>query len=253
MPNVQICVRDLDGPKEIWDTLLKRLDFTVTRNGRAMILIRFLNARPTSEETVEEYIARLQSYQAQLHSTDEAISDGLLKTCIYETVPPEFKGLITILRDNPGITVETIISRLALDEEERRNKLSSRVALHTQGSYSGRGRGRGGYWNRGGRGRGGRGWGRGGSVNRSDGKLVNRSDGQQVQSNTQSSTSSESNKRKLSEVVCYQCGEIGHYRRKCPLKKRVDEAIKSVKRQRTQSQSTGSQALVATNQETSLV
>jgi hypothetical protein len=169
---------------------------------------------------------------------------------LMDTVRSQFKTLIINLRHQPDITVLRIIARLSLDEEERRNTSSSGVALYLQGNNSGRGRGRGGR-NRGGRGRGGRGRGQ------SQGRNWNRSDGQQeqktnAQSNSQSSvspyatnTSTESNKRKLSDAVCYQCGELGHFRRDCPLKKRVDEAIK---RQRTKSKSTESQALVVTNQ-----
>jgi hypothetical protein len=50
---------------------------------------------------------------------------------IYGTVPPEFKGLIINLRDRPDITVERIIVRLSLDEEEHRNASSGGVALYT--------------------------------------------------------------------------------------------------------------------------
>ena len=236
MPNVEIHVRDLDDPKEIWDTLHRRLDFTASQAGRAAILTRFLNARPEPEEKVGAYIARLQTYQTQLHGTDEAITNGLLKSRIYDTVPSRFKSLVTILRETPNTTIETIIARLSLDEEEHQHK-SSGVALYTQGSgRGGRGRGNRGAGNRGGRGRGGRGRGKG-NWNRSEGDQGrqgnwNRSDGRQD----------------LSEVVCYQCGKIGHYRRNCPVKQDVNEAVRAVKRRRTESQ-----ALVATNQETGIV
>ena len=106
MPNIQIHVRDLEDPSEIWETLLRRLDFTASQTGRAAILTKFVNARPASGEKIGAYIARLQGYQTQLFGTAEAISDGLLKSRIYDTVPPEFKGLITNLRDQPDITVE---------------------------------------------------------------------------------------------------------------------------------------------------
>jgi hypothetical protein len=135
-PNVQIHIRDLEDPKEIWDTLLTRLDFTASETGRAAILTKFLNTRPESGEKVGEYIARLQSYQAQLHGTEQAISDGLLKTRIYDTVPSQFKTLIINLRHQPDITVEKIIARLSLDEEERRNASSSGVALYSRGNNS---------------------------------------------------------------------------------------------------------------------
>jgi len=80
MPNVQIHVRDLEDPSEIWQTLLRRLDFTASQTGRAAILTKFLNARPASGEKIGAYIARLQGYQTQLFGTAEAISDGLLKS-----------------------------------------------------------------------------------------------------------------------------------------------------------------------------
>jgi len=196
MPNVQIHVRDLVDPKEIWDTLLRRLDFTASQTRRATILTRFLHTHPAPGEKVGDYITRLQTYQAQLHGTNEAISDGLLTAHIYNTVPSEFESLVAILRETPGITIEMIIARLSLDEEERQNRSSSGgVALYTHGSNTDRGRRRG---------------------------------------------REQSNRQNLAEVVCYQCGKLGHYRRDCPLKYEVDEAIRAVKRRRTQSQSTGS-------------
>jgi len=246
MPNIQIYIRDLADPREIWDTMLRRLDFMASETGRAAILTRFLNTRPEPEERVGAYIARLPTYQTQLHGTEEAISDGLLKSRIYETVPPQFKSLVTILRETPNITIETIIARLSLDGEERRNKSSNEgLALYTYGTGSGHGRGRGRGGNRGNRGnrggnRGGRG--QGGQGNRSgQGGQGGQVDGQQNQSN----------RRNLAEVVCYQCGKIGRYQRDCPVKHEVDEVIREVKRRRTQAQQ--SQVLVATNQETSLV
>ena len=66
---------------------------------KAAILTRFLNTHPEPEERVGVYIAGLQTYQTQLHGTEDAISDGLLKSRIYETVPSQFKSLVTILRD----------------------------------------------------------------------------------------------------------------------------------------------------------
>jgi len=244
MPNVEIHVCDLDDPKEIWDTLLRRLDFTTSQTGRAAILTRFLNTLPEPEEKVVAYIARLQTYHAQLQGNYEAITNGLLKSRIYDTVPSRFKCLVTILRETPNTTIEMIIARPSLDEEECQNK-SSGVALYTQGTgRDGCGRGNRGTRNRGGRGRGERGRGKE-NWNRLEGEQErqgnwNRSDGRQDQSNT--------NRQDLSEVVCYQCGEISHYRCNCPVKEEVNEAVRAVKRRRT-----GSQALVATNQETGLV
>jgi len=238
MPNIQAHVRDLVDPKEIWDTLLKRLDFSASQTGRATILTRFLNTRPMTGEKVRDYIVQLQTYQTQLLGTNKAITAGLLVNRIYDTVPAEFQNLVTILREQPNLTIETIIARLSLHEEEHHNRSSNGgVALYTQGSNSnsGRGQGRGKGRNRGNRGgqsRGGQGY-------------WNRSNGQQDYGQDQP------NRRNLADVVCYQCSKMGHYRRDCPLKEEVDEAIRAVKRQRTQSQSTGWQGLVATNQETS--
>jgi hypothetical protein len=143
MPNIQVHIRHLEDPKVIWETLHRRLDFTASQTGRAAILTKFLNARPNSGENIGEYIARLQNYQTQLHGTKEAITDGLLQSRIFETSPPEFKGLLTNLRDQPDITVEKIMARLTLDEEERRNvSSSSGSALFTSGNQK-RGQGRG--------------------------------------------------------------------------------------------------------------
>jgi hypothetical protein len=135
MPNIQVHIRHLEDPKVIWETLHRRLDFTASQTGRAAILTKFLNARPNTGENIGEYIARLQNYQTQLHGTKEAITDGLLQSRIFETSPPEFKGLLTNLRDQPDITVEKIMARLTLDEEERRNvSSSSGSALFTSGN-----------------------------------------------------------------------------------------------------------------------
>jgi len=71
----------------------------VSQTGRVAILTRFLNARPNVGEKIAEYIARLQNFQTQLHGTKEAITDGLLQSRIFETALPEFKPILTKLRD----------------------------------------------------------------------------------------------------------------------------------------------------------
>jgi hypothetical protein len=181
-PNVQIHIRDLKDPNETWDTLLIGFDFTASEIGRPAILTKFLNTRPESGKKVREYIASLQTYQAQLHGTEQAISDGLLKIRIYDTIPSQFKTVIINLRHQPDITVERIIARLSLDEEERWNASSSAVALYARGNNSRGGRGQGGR-NRGGRGRGGSGRGQ------SQGRNWNRSDGEQEQKTNAQSNS----------------------------------------------------------------
>jgi len=149
MPKIQVHIRHLEDPKEIWDTLHKRLDFTTSQTERRAILTKFINARPDSGETIGEYIVRLQNYQTQLHGTKEAITDGLLQSRIFESAPPEFRGLITNLQDQPDITVDKIMARLSLDEEEQRNSstamtLYTRSALYTSGTHnSGQGQGQG--------------------------------------------------------------------------------------------------------------
>jgi len=110
MPNIQIHIRDLVDPKEIWDTLLRRLNYSALQTGRATILTRFLNTRPIIGEKVRDYIVRLQTYQTQLLGTNEAITDGLLVNRIYDTVPEEFQNLVTILLEQPNLTIETIIA-----------------------------------------------------------------------------------------------------------------------------------------------
>jgi len=61
MPNIQAHIRDLVDPKEIWDTLLRRLDYSASQTRRATILTRFLNTRPMTGEKVRDYIVRLQT------------------------------------------------------------------------------------------------------------------------------------------------------------------------------------------------
>ena len=206
-PTIRLHVIDMDDPSEIWQTLAERLDFTKTQVGRDAVLNKFMSARPETGEGIGGYIARLRSYQAQLIETTTAISDDMIKARIYATAPSEFKTLITILRHREGdITVEGLISKLTEDEEERRiASIASGVALYARGGQRGRGQDRG----------------RGGNRNRSD----RRQPEQQL-------ASSESKKRKHSDLICYHCGEIGHIRSDCELKKRADEAVKRHKHKR---------------------
>jgi len=102
MPNIhiRIYVHDLKDPKEIWETLVKWLDFSASQTGRAAILTKFLNARPDSGEKIGLHVARLQSYQSKLHGTDEAITGGLLRNRTYGTAPSQFRNLISNLKDH---------------------------------------------------------------------------------------------------------------------------------------------------------
>jgi len=258
MPNIQVHIRHLEDPKEIWDTLHRRLDFTASQTGRAAILTKFVNARPNAGESIGEYIARLQNYQTQLHGTKEAITDGLLQSRIFESAPSEFKAIITNLRDQPDITVEKIMARLSLDEEERKNTsmavvVSSGSALYAGGTHNpGRGHGRG----RGSRGQGyGRGQGRGKGQGRRHGRGYDQGQGRghgrgynQGQGGGPDRRQDNSEKKRpLFDIECYYCAETGHVKRDCPVKHRADEAFR--KRQRTGSHPSGqSTALIATNQ-----
>jgi uncharacterized membrane protein YgcG len=241
---IAICIRNETDPAVMWNILQKKFDATSSFVGRNAIATKFQRARPEKDEAMSIYISRLQAYRAELQGTSQEISEENLLGHIYSTCPPKFKTIVTVLKRTPDMTIEALEAGLKEAEEELKAEDISDAVVDSKsatGLYAqGRG-GRGGYRGRGGRGgkggRGGRG-GRGGkgTKNRSctyckmDNHTTQDCWKRQKEQNQQHQQSRKHarNADNDEEVICYHCGESGHMRNECELKKRVDE----IRRQR---------------------
>ena len=226
---IRLYINGLKEPKTMWDTLKDRLDTTATYIGREAIRQNFQTARPEPNETIMQYLVRLQTFRYQLSNSPQAISDEMFKTHVYTTAPATFATTIEILRRSPvEISVEQLITALR-ESEETRLATQLAAAQHinnpntaaTSGSalYAGTQRGRGNQ--RGSRGS--RGRGRGGRQ-RDSTKSWNCTNCQMDNHTTADCRKRKSSDTQEDESKCFYCGQAGHRVKDCRSKKRRKEA-----------------------------
>jgi hypothetical protein len=230
----------------MWNILQKKFDPTSSFVGRNAIATKFQRARPEKDGAMGIYISRLQAYRDEHQGTSQEISNENRLGHRYSICPLKFKTIVTVLKRTPDMTIEALEAGLKEAEEElEAEEISDTVVdsksgtgLYAQGCGGrNRYRGHGGKGGRGGKaGRGGRGGqGEKGTKNRfckycrmdnhSTQDCWKRPREQNQQHHQQSSKRTRNNDND-DEPVCYCCGESGHMRNECELKKQVDEIRK---------------------------
>ncbi|XP_021980396.1 uncharacterized protein LOC110876534 [Helianthus annuus] len=228
--------------KEVWDSLKSRyVGAERVKKARLRVLKSEFEALQMKDgETIDEYAGKLSAMISKYSSVGAVLEDEGLVRKLFDSVPEKFINLVASIEqssDMDTMPFEEAIGHLKAYEDRlrlRKNKTSEEEALlfsRADGSAGqrgsnkttgGRGRGRGGTYDRGGRtGMRGRGstHGRGGH---SGGK-------------SQQETSGSSKKpRDKSHIKCFECNNYGHFASKCKTKKQ-DEAVNLTQEQEEES------------------
>jgi hypothetical protein len=208
-------IDETSDPAEMWRTLGARMDGANNTVGRMTLCRKFSSLRPTAGQPITTYFGQLLEIRNQLVGTAEAITDSAFKTHIFTTLPSMFAVTIEILQSRADITIDEVFDAL---KECEKNKAMVVVpdavseALYTQqGGRGGRGahQGRGNY----------RGKGRFQKVWCDWCKT-----GTHTTDNCWSK-GRKSNKRTREDqgsatAGCYHCGEEGHIKFDCPVRKK---------------------------------
>ena len=111
-----------DRANVMWAKLLskyEKLDVT----GVHFIRQRFFNCKQEKNETVENYITRVQTYKGQLDHTDQKVNDTDVIMQIYGGVLPEFTHFVQIIivnKDTKDLNLNDF--KMALINEEKRQR-----------------------------------------------------------------------------------------------------------------------------------
>ena len=229
---VRAYIDEIDDPAEMWTTLANHFNTAGTAAGRQAIFREFMGLKPIPGKPIAEWFGRLLELRNQVIGTDEAITDVMFKTHIFTSLPESFEVTAKIQQSNPNATVDIVIEALKEDEKIRSMRVNPDAG--TEAFYSNRGRGRG----RGDSSHSPHYRGRWCSVCRStthntEDCRSRRRQGESKRSNTQEEKSG--SHLAASQVECYHCGEKGHKRDNCPIKRKGDEvwerSTKRVKRE----------------------
>jgi len=158
-PKVRLIVRGMKTPHEMWNTLETSLDTAGSYISRQDILRQFCACRPKVEEPLIAYSTKFSNYHTQLDHTDDGITDRDFHTEIFTSLPSQYAMTLIVLKHRrPLPTAEEAMHDL-LEEEtttgltnQLRDASTRATPLSHHGGCRGRGRGRSGCGEPGGRG-----------------------------------------------------------------------------------------------------
>jgi hypothetical protein len=116
----------------MWTILHDEFNHARHTVGRTTLLAAFHSSRPKEGHPISVYFGRLRQFQKQLAGTPEAITDQMLKTHIFTTLPEVFEVQKQILELQPeaGLTVRTVMD--AMKNLEMRRTEANRLRLDKQ-------------------------------------------------------------------------------------------------------------------------
>jgi len=212
---VHIQIEEIDDPAVMWTTIARKMDVTSTVVGCMTLLWKFHALRPIEGEPISTYFSRMKEVKNQLDGTTEVISDAEFKTHLFTTLPTMFDVIVIILQARADATLQEVQD--ALKEHEQNQAMVVKPdavsdALYIQqAGRSGNQRGRGGRGGRSGKGK-----------ERSQKWCDSCRTGTH---NTADCWNSENNKRPQEHTnTCYHCGDEGHTRSDCPIRKKANAA-----------------------------
>jgi hypothetical protein len=221
--SVKVYVKGMRDPVKMWKELEVRANGANSSVGRMTLFRKFIALRPIPGQTLDNYFSQLLEISTQLTGSEEAVSDMMFKNHIFTTLPPAYGVTIEILQSRAQVTLQEVLDTLKECELNRAMTTKPDAvsdALYTQqAGRGGRGGGRGGY--RGGQGREQKPW------------CTWCKTGTHTTDNCWSKDK-KNNKRTredqgLTTVGCYYCGEEGHIRIDCPVRKKGNALRNSVK------------------------
>lgn len=213
---------DASNAAEMWTTLAARMDGANNTVGRMTLCRKFNSLRPTAGLPITSYFGQLLEIRNELAGSTEAITDSTFKTHIFTTLPPMFAVTVEILQSRANITIEEIFD--ALKEREKNQAMTTIPDAVSEALYSQQG-GRGGsqQGGRGGRGgyRGGRGSYRGREHSQKQWCTWCRTSTHTTDTcRTKDGIKTKRTREDQALDGCYYCGEQGHTKIDCPVRKR---------------------------------
>ena len=200
----------VEDPVEMWEILKKEFDSTASEARRTKLAIDFHGLRLESSEKVSAYCARLIRYRKPLHATDEEITDKALLNHIFTTVPASYRTIVHSLKRLPReeITIERALEeltgyeQLVLDDHigDPNTGSTSGSAMYARGKNGGKK-----------------------DYNCAHCKMDNHTTEECGRRRAPAPTASTRKHARSNSIMCYQCGEYGHFRSDCEIKKRIDE------------------------------
>jgi hypothetical protein len=130
--DVATYLQGVTDPHLMWTILHDEFNHARHTIGRTTLLAAFHGSRPKEGHPISVYFGRLRQFQKQLIGTPEAITDQMLKTHIFTTLPDVFEVQKQILELQPeaGVTVQTVMD--AMKNLEMRRAEANRLRLDKQ-------------------------------------------------------------------------------------------------------------------------
>jgi len=218
-------INDINDPLEMWEERRDRLDNASTKLGRSQVLRKFTASRPSRDETVTQYFAKLITFHKKIIGTTENITDDTMKTQIFTNLSNSYETTIqSLLKQIPAPIAQRCmdVNREYAEQTTLTKEIGDAFtgeALYSHGGNCGRG---------------GRGCGRGGG--RRNGRLKHKgtyckmdihtteacgkrkhaeNDTNTGSTNTGSTYTGCTNTSSNVKRTCYHCGLSGHFRSNC--------------------------------------
>ena len=132
--SVMTYIEGMMDPAAMWRELEQR--YNPKSQVTLLQLVReFMTARKDDSMDMEHHLQRIKSLKQRIEEQGEAISDTMYNSVLLNSLPDDYKIVISILEATPDLTPTIIINRIL--EENRKiygaGGESSKVALKTMG------------------------------------------------------------------------------------------------------------------------
>ena len=122
----------------MWTTLQNRMDIVQNESGSTHMRDKFHHEKYRPEDTIDQYIGRLLTYQERLVGTKQGLTDEDIITKLLTGLPAQFQVVKKVIFNQPDRTVTSVIAALRRHAEITNGKPIQKTEITYEAEQSGK-------------------------------------------------------------------------------------------------------------------